>query len=39
MTSMIPENPTNTKISMCSIGLKTANNVLPSPQKIVTLGE
>ena len=39
MKRMIPEKPGNTKVSLYSIARTTGNNVLLSPQKIVTLGE
>ena len=39
MKRMIPEKPANTKVSLFSIACTTGNNALPSPQKIVALGE
>ena len=38
MKRVILEKPANTKTSLYSITRTTGNNVLPSPQKIVTLG-
>ena len=39
MKHMIPEKPAITKVSLFSIARTTGNNALPSPQKIVALGE
>ena len=39
MKRMIPEKPTDAKVSLFSIARTTGNNALPSPQKIVALGQ
>ena len=39
MKRMIPEKSAITKVSVFSITRTTGNNALPSPQKIVALGE
>ena len=39
MKHMIPEKAANSKVSLFSIARTTGNNALPSPQKIVALGE
>ena len=39
MKRMIPEKPADVKVSLFSTAGTTGNNALPSPQKIVALGE
>ena len=39
MKCMIPEKPADAKVSLFSIALTTGNKALPSPQKIVALGQ